>query len=265
VGNQARSRTCAATIAASGVLLATPGTQAHAAFGDRVLREGSRGQHVRVLQRWLSLTGFDTRIDGRFGRHTKRTLRRFERTHAMRVDGVLSQPQARGLRRRAIIARASVPSGGPEPAPAIVAPPQDVAPGTTAVLAPDGRTALPPAGAPRQVGDAIAAANRIVGMPYRYGGGHGSFEDSGYDCSGTVSYALHGAGLLGAARASSGLTAFGRTGAGRWITVYANSGHAYIVIAGLRLDTSGSGGTGPRWHPGQRSASGYVVRHPAGL
>jgi peptidoglycan hydrolase-like protein with peptidoglycan-binding domain len=266
VGNQGRPRACAATIAASGVLLATPGTPAQAAFGDRVLREGSRGQHVRVLQRWLSLTDFDTRITGTFGRHTKHTLRRFERAHAMRVDGVLSQPQGRGLRRRAIIARVSVPSGGPRPAPAIVAPPdEDVAPDVTATLAPDGRTALPPAGAPRQVTDAIAAANRITDMPYRYGGGHGSFDDSGYDCSGTVSYALHGAGLLGAPRASSGLTTFGRAGAGRWISVYANAGHAYIVIAGLRLDTSGSGGEGPRWHPAPRDASGYVVRHPAGL
>jgi hypothetical protein len=265
VGNQGRSRPCAATIAASGVLLATPGTPAQAAFGDRVLREGSRGQHVRVLQRWLSLTGFETRINGTFGRHTQRTLRRFERAHAMRVDGVLSQPQGRGLRRRAIIARASIPSGGPEPAPAITAPPKDVAPGATAVLAPDGRTALAPAGAPRQVADAIAAANRITDKPYRYGGGHGSFDDSGYDCSGTVSYALHGAGVLRAALASSGLAAFGRAGAGRWISVYANAGHAYIVIAGLRLDTSGTGGEGPRWQPESRSASGYVVRHPAGL
>jgi peptidoglycan hydrolase-like protein with peptidoglycan-binding domain len=265
VGNQGRSRACAATIAASGVLLATPGTPAQAAFGDRVLREGSRGQHVRVLQRWLSLTGVDTRISGTFGRQTKWALRRFERAHAMRIDGVLSQPQARGLRRRAIIARASVPTGGPRPAPAIVAPPEDVAPRTTAVLAADGRTALAPAGAPRQVADAIAAANRITDKPYRYGGGHGSFEDSGYDCSGTVSYALHGAGVLGAALASPGLMAFGRAGGGRWISVYANAGHAYIVIAGLRLDTSGTGGEGPRWHPEPRSASGYVVRHPAGL
>jgi peptidoglycan hydrolase-like protein with peptidoglycan-binding domain len=265
MGNQGRSRACAATIVASGVLLAIPGAQAQAAFGDRVLREGSTGRHVRVLQRWLSLTGFDTRIDGKFGPHTQRTLRRFERAHAMRVDGVLSRPQARGLRRRAIIARVSVPVGGPEPAPAIAAAPESVAPATTAVLAPDGRTALAPDGAPRQVADAIAAANRITDMPYRYGGGHGSFDDSGYDCSGSVSYALHGAGLLGAALASPGLMAFGHAGAGRWISVYANAGHAYVVIAGLRLDTSGTGGEGPRWHPEPRSASGYVVRHPEGL
>ena len=241
-----------------------PGPSAEAAFGDRVLREGDRGQHVRVLQRWLSLTGYGTRIDGRFGRRTKLALRRYERANGHRVDGVLSSIQARGLRRRALAARAEIPAGGPEPAPAI-APPGGVAPGEKAVLAPDGRTAVAPAGAPPQVQQAIAAANRIVGKPYRYGGGHGSFEDSGYDCSGAVSYALHGAGLLGAPRASSGFTTFGRSGTGRWITVYANSGHAYVVIAGLRLDTSGTGGSGPRWHAERRSSAGYVVRHPAGL
>jgi peptidoglycan hydrolase-like protein with peptidoglycan-binding domain len=246
------------------VLLATPSAEAQAAFGDRVLRQGSSGQHVRVLQRWLSLTGYGTRIDGHFGRRTKIALRRMERENDMRVDGILSRVQARGLRRRAIIARATVLSGGPEPAPAI-APAQDVAPGATAVLAPDGRSALAPASAPPQVVKAIAAANKIVGKPYRYGGGHGSFEDSGYDCSGTVSYALHGAGLLDAPLASPGLTTFGAKGAGQWITVYANSGHAYVVIAGLRLDTSGTGGEGPGWHAGPRSSSGYVARHPAGL
>ncbi len=265
MGNRGRTRACAATIAVSGALLTMPVANAEAAFGDRVLRPGSTGQHVRVLQRWLSLTGYEVRIDGTFGRRTKLALRRMEREQGMRVDGVLSRVQARGLRRRAIIARATVLAGGPEPAPAITAPVQNVAPGARAVMAADGRTALAPAGAPPQVVLAIAAANRIVGRPYRYGGGHGSFEDSGYDCSGTVSYALHGAGLLDAPLASPGLTTYGAAGAGRWITVYANSGHTYVIIAGLRLDTSGSGGKGPRWRPEPRSSGGYVVRHPAGL
>jgi len=174
---------------------------------------------------------------------------------------VLSQAQARELRHRAVAAAASVGPGGPAPAPAVAA----VNPSPNAVLAADGLTAVAPDAAPPQVRHVIDAANQIVGKPYRYGGGHGSFQDSGYDCSGTVSYALHGAGLLGAPRASSGLTTFGAAGAGQWITVYANSGHTYVVIAGLRLDTSGSGGEGPRWRPEPRSGSGYVVRHPAGL
>lgn len=262
--HRTRSRACAAAIAVSAALLAPPGASAEAAFGDRVLRQGDHGRHVRVLQRWLSLTGFQTRVDGQFGRRTRISLRRYERANRMHVDGVLSRLQARGLRRRAIVARATTPAGGPEPAPAI-APAEGVAPGATAVVGPDGRTALAPASAPPQVVAAIAAANKIVGKPYRYGGGHGSFEDSGYDCSGAVSYALNGAGLLRVPRDSSGLMSFGAKGAGAWISIYANSGHTYAVIAGLRLDTSGTGGEGPRWHASPRSSSGYVVRHPAGL
>jgi peptidoglycan hydrolase-like protein with peptidoglycan-binding domain len=262
VEHQARPRACAATIAVSCALCAVPGAgTADAAFGDRVLREGSSGRHVRVLQRWLTLTGIQTRIDGHFGRRTRITLRRYERRHGLHVDGVLTRAQARVLRHRAVAAAASVGPGGPAPAPAIAA----VNPSPNAVLAADGLTAVAPDAAPPRVRDAIAAANRIVGRPYQYGGGHGSFASAGYDCSGTVSYALHGAGLLGAPQASPSLTAFGAEGAGQWITVYANSGHAYVVIAGLRLDTSGSGGEGPRWRPEPRSASGYSVRHPAGL
>ncbi|MBW3608738.1 MAG: C40 family peptidase, partial [Actinobacteria bacterium] len=134
-----------------------------------------------------------------------------------------------------------------------------------AVIAPDGLTATVPASAPPEVREAIISANRIVGKPYRYGGGHAEVEDSGYDCSGTVSYALIGAGLLPAPVDSSGLKSFGAAGAGSWITVYANAGHTYAVIAGLRLDTSGTGGAGPRWQTSTRSTNGYVARHPKGL
>jgi hypothetical protein len=128
-----------------------------------------------------------------------------------------------------------------------------------------GGVARAPAGAPKTVRRAIAAGNRLQRKPYRYGGGHGSFEDSAYDCSGTVSYVLHGAGLLRAPLDSTGLAAWGRPWRGRWITVYANPGHAYVVIAGLRLDTSGTGGRGPRWQRAKRSSEGFVARHPAGL
>jgi hypothetical protein len=137
--------------------------------------------------------------------------------------------------------------------------------GREAVLADDGRTALAPSEAPQQVKDAIAAANRITSKPYKYGGGHGDFEDSGYDCSGAVSYALHGGGLLRRPRDSSGFESYGDAGPGEWISVYANAGHAYVVIAGLRFDTSGDGEKGPRWRAESRSGSGYVVRHPPGL
>jgi peptidoglycan hydrolase CwlO-like protein len=135
--------------------------------------------------------------------------------------------------------------------------------GATATLV-DGQ-AVPPADAPLAVKSAIEAGNRIVGRPYVWGGGHGSFESSGYDCSGTVSYALHGGGWLSTPLDSTGLTTLGSPGAGNWVTVYANSGHAYVVIAGLRLDTSGTvGGSGPAWSTEMRSSAGFVASHPDG-
>ena len=141
-------------------------------------------------------------------------------------------------------------------------------PSARAKISSDGRTAVAPNNAPPQVKRAIAAANRITRKPYRYGGGHGKWNDSGYDCSGSVSFALHGGGLLKQPLDSSAFMHWGRAGRGRWITVYANSGHAYTIIAGLRFDTSSAGsggGSGPRWRSGGRSSSGYVARHPAGF
>jgi septal ring factor EnvC (AmiA/AmiB activator) len=121
-----------------------------------------------------------------------------------------------------------------------------------------------PASAPQEVKDAVSAANAIAYTPYIWGGGHGSFESEGYDCSGAVSYALHGAGLLESPLDSTGLETWGEPGPGTWITVYANAEHAWMVIAGVAFDTVG--GPGPRWHnPWVDSPEGFVVRHPAGL
>lgn len=121
-----------------------------------------------------------------------------------------------------------------------------------------------PASAPQAVKDVVSAANSIATTPYIWGGGHGSFESSGYDCSGSVSFALHGAGLLESPLDSTGLETWGEPGPGRWITVYANSGHAWMVVAGISFDTSG--GAGPRWHdPWASSPEGFIARHPAGL
>lgn len=121
-----------------------------------------------------------------------------------------------------------------------------------------------PASAPQAVKEVIAAANAIADLPYLWGGGHGSFESPGYDCSGALSYALHGGGLLDSPLDSTGLTTWGEPGPGRWITVYGNAGHAWMVVAGLAFDTSG--GAGPRWHdPWPNSPEGFIARHPAGL
>jgi hypothetical protein len=154
-------------------------------------------------------------------------------------------------------------ASAPDPAKPVVA-------GTRAKRLPNGLAAAP-AAAPQRVKRAIWAANRIIGLPYRYGGGHTrTFKDSGYDCSGTVSYALRGARLLDSPMPSGSFVAWGEAGAGRWITTYANGGHMYAVIAGLRLDTSSAGervssGEGPRWRSTARPQAGFTARHPAGL
>ena len=144
-------------------------------------------------------------------------------------------------------------------------PPPITAPIAHTALNDDRRTAVAPAGAPRAVIAAVAAANRLTRKPYKWGGGHARWRDTGYDCSGTVSYVLHAAGLLDTARDSSGLMSFGEHGKGEWITIYAHGGHAYMDIAGLRFDTSGRGERGPRWRLEPRSGRGFVKRHPVGL
>jgi hypothetical protein len=111
----------------------------------------------------------------------------------------------------------------------------------------------------------IRAANRIATAPYKYGGGHGSYRDSGYDCSGSVSYVLHAAGLLRTPLNSSGLMSYGEPGRGRHVTIYAHPGHAYMVIDGRRFDTSARRQTGSRWTSEHRDPTGFVVRHPPGL
>jgi hypothetical protein len=129
--------------------------------------------------------------------------------------------------------------------------------------------AAAPMSAPAAVQQVVWAGNEIIGLPYIFGGGHASFVSPGYDCSGTVSYALHGASLVTAPEDSSEFMAWGSHGAGRWIAVFGNSGHAYMDVAGLRLDTSAaddpSNQQGPRWRPLRAENGGYTVRHPLGL
>jgi hypothetical protein len=139
-----------------------------------------------------------------------------------------------------------------------------------ASLTAGGLATVPPSAPPR-VADIIAAANQVARKPYVYGGGHGRgggegvWVDTAYDCSGSVSFALANAGLIGSPMDSGSLERFGKPGPGRWVTIYANAGHAFMTVAGLRFDTVGLQQSGSRWQPAYRSVSGFVVRHPTGL
>jgi hypothetical protein len=223
-------------------------------FGSRSLSEGMRGRDVRVLQDFLTRAGVRTAVDGRFGPGTARKVRSWERTTERRVDGRVSRQDARALR-----TAVDSSAGGAEAKPL----PEQV-PGEKATVSPDG-LATAPASAPPEVAAIIEAGNEIATKPYKYGGGHGRWNDSGYDCSGSMSYALHGAGLLDEALDSSGFMRWGDAGEGQWVTIYAKGGHSYMTVAGLRFDTSGRSDDGSRWHTDMRSSSGYTVRHPAGL
>jgi cell wall-associated NlpC family hydrolase len=216
------------------------------------------GTDVRVLQDFLSKVGVKTTVDGKFGPATARKVRTWERKSSLKVDG-------RVTRQDAAILRGQVSSGGGAlqgtVGTGVTAPA-----GESATLGADG-LAVAPASAPPEVQQVIAAANEIVGKPYRYGGGHGDWEDSGYDCSGSESYALHGANLIERPMDSTEFMSFGEAGEGTWITSYANSGHSYLVVAGLRFDTgfNNSSSSGPKWSTQMRPSDGYTVRHPEGL
>jgi hypothetical protein len=154
----------------------------------------------------------------------------------------------------------------PAPDPALVT--KATVRGRVAKLRTNGKAALPRR-APKRVRAILAAGNRIVGKPYKWGGGHAKLDDRGYDCSGTVSYALIRAGLLTSPMVSGTFARWGAAGEGRWVTIYANKGHVYMEVAGLRLDTSAvadpRGGSGPRWRPVTGHRSGFRTRHVLGL
>ena len=268
-------------LAALLVLIAIPTATAEARYAARTLKVGSAGSDVKQLQKYLTRAGIRTTADGQYGRGTAGSVKSFERAQGIKVDGRATPSDQRLVRKTAQSAArtdadTTTESGEPSDEPTSEPPADDGTGGSSmgtnstgeARISSDGRTAIPPDDAPQEVKDAIYAANRITRKPYRYGGGHGKWEDTGYDCSGSVSYALHGGAFVSRPRDSTEFESWGKSGKGTWITVYANSGHAYVVIAGLRFDTSsaGAGGeSGPRWRSKGRSSSGYVARHPAGF
>jgi peptidoglycan hydrolase-like protein with peptidoglycan-binding domain len=217
-------------------------------FGARVLRPGNRGPSVREMQQYLTSAGFAVTIDGDFGPATQQQVMAFEASKSLPADGIVSLPVANAL--RAAVAAVAVNNTG-----------------ATAVLAPDG-LAIAPANAPLAVKEVIAAANEIATLPYIYGGGHASWNDTGYDCSGSTSFALHGAGMISAPEDSGELETYGQPGPGNWITLYANGGHVYMNIAGLWFDTAAQSASNnnDRWSTTRISpSSGFVVRHPLGF
>jgi peptidoglycan hydrolase-like protein with peptidoglycan-binding domain len=221
-------------------------------LGDRVLKSGASGHDVRVLQSYLTTAGFDTPVDGSFGRGTLKSVKSFQTANGLPIDGLVNDKFVVALRRIVDGGAATDTTPVSTPAPA----------GGKATLNADG-TANAPAEAPPEIKAVIAAGNKIAKTPYVWGGGHGQWNDSGYDCSGSVSYALHGGGLLDQSMDSGTLESYGLAGKGTWITIWANAGHTYMSVAGLRFDTSGANPS--RWQTDTRSGSGYVVRHPKGF
>ena len=243
-------RTLRAGFAAAALTLVPVADAAAASYGSRTLGTGASGADVETMQRYLDRVGYDTTADGEFGPATARSVRRFETAEERRANGTATRYEQRLVRSRADEAEGEEPPAAEE--------------GEDAYIDSSG-LAVAPASAPDEVKAIIEAGNEIATKPYKYGGGHGRFRDSGYDCSGSISYALHGAGLLDTPLDSTGFTKWGVRGKGEWVTVYGNAGHAYMTVAGLRFDTSARKRSGNRWSETTRLARGYRVRHPEGL
>jgi peptidoglycan hydrolase-like protein with peptidoglycan-binding domain len=244
------------------------GGSAH--LGNRILRPGMHGHDVRVLQAYLTVDGYPTTVDGDFGPSTKSSVVSWQSANDVVDNDVFTYADSRLLRQDVAKVESSPKTvTNPTTTPTTT-------PGATATIDSSGN-ATAPASAPAVVQEMIAAANSIDTKPYIYAGGHASWNAPGYDCSGAVSFVLHGAGLLSSPEDSTGLESFGSSGKGQWVTIYANAGHTWIVIAGLAFDTGHWGptapaGSGPRWLIKADATAnltdgtgGYTVRHPSGL
>jgi cell wall-associated NlpC family hydrolase len=241
-------RTLRAGVVAAALTLIPAANAVAAPYASRTLSKGTSGSDVEALQSYLDEAGYETTADGEFGPATARSVRSFEGAEQQAVDG-------KATRSEQLLVQTRAEEG--DTAPAV----ED----TEEAYVDDSGLAVAPASAPEEVQEIIEAGNKIATKPYRYGGGHGRWRDSGYDCSGSISYALHGAGLLASPLDSTGFMSWGERGEGDWVSIYANAGHAYMTVAGLRFDTSSSKRSGSRWSETTRSARGYRVRHPEGL
>ena len=280
-----RRRGGIATLVVAALLLAPVAAEA------KPLKRGSEGARVAKVQRRLGISS-----DGIFGSGTKRAVKRFQRRHGLTADGIVG-PATWGALKRARARKASSGGGsavallqrelgiaadgvfGPATQAAVkrfqrshgLTADGIVGPATWSALGHPGRTTILKrrrsggGGGSDVVARIVRAANRIASKPYKYGGGHGRWNDSGYDCSGSVSYALHGGGLLSSALTSGGFMRWGAPGRGRRVSIYASPSHVYMIVDGRRFDTTGRSETGSRWQPSDRSSAGYVVRHPPGL
>jgi hypothetical protein len=230
-------------------------------FGSRTLSKGMEGSDVKTLQRDLTAVGIKTFVSGVFSEGTKIHVKYFQHRARLEIDGVVGPRTARVLKRAAKkrLAEAADSTGGEGTGPS-----SPSAPAGKATLNSQG-LAVAPSGAPAVIEKVIAAANKIAFKPYVYGGGHASWDSTGYDCSGSVSYALHGGGLLSTPYDSTQFESYGASGYGKWITIYADAGHAYMKIAGLWFDTAAqsSANGNDRWSTTRISpSSGFIVRHP---
>jgi len=280
----------AARSAATAAVAALLALAAAAPAQAKPLERGDRGARVAVVQRWLGLAP-----DRIYGPRTVRAVKRFQRRHQLAPDGIVGAATWRALKRAAAAGRPSRRSRirllqrrlgvaadgvfGPATqravkrfqrrrgltADGIVGPATWRALGHPAVRTVLRRRRAARGRLPVTVRRIIAAASRIAHRPYKYGGGHRRWNDTGYDCSGSVSYALHGAGLLDDPLTSGGFMSWGAPGKGRWVTIYANPGHVYMVVNGRRFDTTGRSESGSRWQWRRRSAAGYTIRHPRNM
>ncbi len=226
-------------------------------LGRRVLRNGLHGADVTILQGYLTIAGYPTSVDGSYGPQTADSVAAFKRAHNITPANGVAGPSFDTALRSAISSYTS-----------------DVPTGTATISQVDGTASLP-AGAPAAVQAMVTGANSILNTSYCVGGGHGRWKSQCYDCSGSVSYVLHAAGLLSSSEDSTGLETYGAAGPGRWVSIYSDPSHAFIVIAGIAFDTANYGGPnipngdGPRWrsNPLGNLADGghYIVRHPPGL